>query len=86
MARITLSFEQTLIVDFYAGNGFISLIDQDKFMSETWDHWFMSGDNSGDVMVWKNMVEMRSWLKEEMGDIHLVSSVYKTISYNSYFK
>ena len=42
-------------------------------MSETWDHWFVGGDNSGDVMVWRNMVEMRSWVKEEIGDVHLVS-------------
>ena len=42
-------------------------------MSETWDHWFVGGDNSGDVMVWGNMVEMRSWVKEEMGEVHLVS-------------
>ena len=55
------------------GNGFQALIDQDKFMSETWDHWLVGGDNRGDVMVWKNMVEMRSWVKEEMGDVHLVS-------------
>ena len=41
-------------------------------MSETWDHWFVGGDNSGDVMVWRNMVEMRSWVKEEIGDVHLV--------------
>ena len=58
----------------HPGNGYHSLIDQDKFMSETWDHWFVGGDNSGDVMVWRNMVEMRSWVKEEMGDVHLVSS------------
>ena len=42
-------------------------------MSETLDHWFLGGDNSGDVMVWKNVVEMRSWVKEEVGDVHLVS-------------
>ena len=33
----------------------------------------MGGDNSGDVMVWRNVVEMRTWLKEEVGDVHLVS-------------
>ena len=42
-------------------------------MSETWDHWFVGGDNSGDVMVWRNMVEMRSWVKEGIGDVYLVS-------------
>ena len=45
-------------------------------MSETWDRWFLGGDNSGDVMVWRNMVEMRSWVKEEMGDVHLVCLTY----------
>ena len=62
----------------HPGNGYHALIDQDKFMSETWDHWFVGGDNSGDVMVWRNMVEMRSWVKEEMGDVHLVSSCLDT--------
>ena len=42
-------------------------------MSETWSHWYLGGDNSGDVMVWRNVVEMRTWVKEEMGDVHLVS-------------
>ena len=57
----------------YPGNSYTALIDQDKFMSETWSHWYMGGDNSGDVMVWRNVVEMRTWLKEEVGDVHLVS-------------
>ena len=48
------------------------MIDQDKFMSETLGHWYLSGDNSGDVMVWKNVVEMRGWVKEEMEEVHLV--------------
>ena len=45
-------------------------------MSETWDRWFVGGDNSGDVMVWKNMVEMRAWVKEEMGEVHLVGHAH----------
>lgn len=60
-------------MSMYPGNSYTSLIDQDKFMSETWSHWYMGGDNSGDVMVWRNVVEMRTWLKEEVGDVHLVS-------------
>ena len=55
------------------GNGFIALIDQDKFMSETWSHWFLGGDNSGDVMVWENVVGLRAAVKGEMGEVHLVS-------------
>ena len=42
-------------------------------MSETWGHWYLGGDNSGDVMVWRNVVEMRTWVKEEVGEVHLVS-------------
>lgn len=61
------------VCSLIAGNGFIALIDQDKFMSETWSHWYLGGDNSGDVMVWENVVGLRAAVKGEMGEVHLVS-------------
>ena len=42
-------------------------------MSETWPHWHLGSDNSGDVMVWENVVGLRGCVKKEMGEVHLVS-------------
>lgn len=78
MYIVTLTSCDSLFYVF-PGNSFTSLIDQDKFMSETWSHWYLGGDNSGDVMVWRNVVEMRTWLKEEVGDVHLVSDSYPAL-------
>lgn len=72
---------------YYEGNDLKALIDQDRFMlmtsnssggtgtddSGTTSRWFVGNDNSGDVMVWENVVGLVNLVRKEMKDINLVS-------------
>lgn len=58
---------------YYEGNDHNSMIDQDRFISETLSHWYMGVDNSGNVMHWENAVGLREIVKSELEEVHLVS-------------
>lgn len=60
---------------YYEGNDLIALIDQDRFMMETSDNWYLGRDNSGDILVWDNIFGLVEKIKKELKDIHLVSIV-----------
>ncbi len=60
---------------YYEGNSLAALNDQDKFMSETLNHWYLGSDNSGDVTTWENVLGLREVVRGEMEEgVHLVSN------------
>lgn len=65
---------------YYEGNSLAALNDQDKFMSETLNHWYFGSDNSGDVTSWENIVGLKEMVRGEIeGGIHLVSQTLLNI-------
>ena len=57
---------------YFEGNDLHALIDQDRFMMETSDSWYLGIDNSGDIMNWENVMGLMQTVKKEMKDVHLV--------------
>lgn len=58
---------------YYEGNDLLALIDQDRFMLETIDHWYLGKDNSGDVMVQENVRGLVEMVKHDLVEVDLVS-------------
>ena len=44
-----------------------------QFMSETWNHWFVGADNTGDITTWDNLLAFRESVKKDLEEVHLVS-------------
>lgn len=66
---------------YYEGNDFVALIDQDRFMMETADNWYFGQDNSGDIMIWENVVGLVEKVKKELKDVHLVGVNYYEVQF-----
>ena len=60
---------------YYEGNDLVALIDQDRFMLETVDHWHFGQDNSGDITVRENAQGVISFVKQDFTRVDLVSGV-----------
>ena len=43
-----------------------------QFMSETWSHWFVGADNTGDITTWDNLLAFRESVKKDLEEVHLV--------------
>lgn len=48
------------------------MIDDDRFIRESFDFWYFGKDNTGNLMDFKNLEGLLD-LVSTMGDIHLVS-------------
>jgi len=59
---------------YFEGNDLVALIDQDKFMSETWGQWYQGVDNSGDITLWENVEGLIEVVRRELGEVHLVTA------------
>jgi hypothetical protein len=46
-----------------------------QFMSETWNHWFVGADNTGDITTWDNLLAFRESVKKDLEEVHLVGIV-----------
>ena len=46
-------------------------------MSETWSHWFVGADNTGDITTWDNLLAFRESVKKDLEEVHLVRSYGK---------
>ena len=57
---------------YYEGNDLQALIDQDRFMMETLDHWYLGRDNSGDITILDNAMGLVELVQKEMKDVNLV--------------
>ena len=44
-------------------------------MSETWNHWFVGANNTGDITTWDNLLAFRETIKKDLEDVHLVCVV-----------
>lgn len=47
------------------------MIDDDRFIRESFDFWYFGKDNTGNLMDFKNLESLLD-LVSTMGDIHLV--------------
>ena len=60
---------------YYEGNDLVALIDQDRFLLETVDHWYFGQDNSGDITVLENAMGLVGLVKQDFPNVDLVSSI-----------
>ena len=56
---------------YFEGNSMFALTDQDRFVCETWDHWYWGKENSGDVTHWENAVGFQKLATTDQS-VHLV--------------
>ena len=56
---------------YFEGNCMFALTDQDRFVCETWDHWFWGKENSGDLTHWENASGLQK-LVTDGPNVHLV--------------
>lgn len=61
---------------YYEGNDLIALIDQDRFLLETVDHWSFGQDNSGDITLRENAQAVIGFVKQDFTRVDLVSRVH----------
>ena len=67
------SWKAMTLNPYYEGNDPTAMIDQDKFMVETQEHWHHGPENSGNVVSWENVAGLKELVKKDLGDVHLVS-------------
>ena len=48
-------------------------------MSETWSHWFVGADNTGDITIWDNLLAFRENVKKDLEEVHLVCAVCTSV-------
>lgn len=63
---------------YYEGNDLVALIDQDRFLLETVEHWYFGQDNSGDITVLENALGLIGVVKQDFPHVDLVSSMIVT--------
>ena len=57
---------------YYEGNDLHALIDQDRFMMESFEKWYLGRDNSGDILEWENITGLVDLVKKDFKDVNLV--------------
>lgn len=62
----------TTLNPYYEGNSVMQMIDDDRFIRNSYRHWFFGEDNSGDLMSEQNLKALKTKLRS-IGDVHLVS-------------
>jgi cap2 methyltransferase len=59
---------------YYEGNDLGAMIDDDRFLSETEDHWYFGADDSGNIMHRENVTSLWARLRERFqGEVDMVT-------------
>jgi len=58
---------------YYESNDIGAMIDNDRFLLETYDHWFFGLDNSGNIFSKDSVRELWRLVQEEQGPVELVT-------------
>ena len=64
----------TTLNPYYEGHGLGAMLDDDRFISQTLQHWNFGKDNTGDLMNKHNVYSLQSSC-QALGPIHLVSTL-----------
>jgi len=61
----------------YEGNSLHSMIEDDRFISLTADHWYFGADNTGDICSADFAESLaRECTRKELNDVHLVRYMF----------
>lgn len=69
----------TTLNPYYEGNSPTEMIDDDRFVSGSYGNWDFGVDNTGNLMSWQNIEQLRK-KAAELGPVHLVRSKVKFYS------
>lgn len=64
----------TTLNPYYEGNSLSCMINDDRFILHTLEHWYFGGDNTGNLMKLKNLDDFIEWEKQDANIISLITA------------
>ena len=69
---VVWQWKAMMLNPYYEGNDLHALIDQDRFMMESFEKWYLGRDNSGDILEWESITGLVDLVKKDFKDVNLV--------------